>query len=151
MWLFDTAPMGYMDNVQAQQMYFDWLKTKLGITSMDGWYKVTKADVISNSGTFMLIGCYYAWSNLFVAGASVLSRHRNSVSSALVAVYPEHHWQRWKFDKAPQGFWKSQAQSSDVAAAMEFLEDAAKQLKLSSLEDWFDKLSSISCTCFIYL
>jgi hypothetical protein len=71
------------------------------------------------------------------AGGPVLARYRSSVASALAAVYPNHKWQPWKFDKTPTGFWASQASSTNMELAREFLEEMAVKLKLDSLDDWF--------------
>jgi hypothetical protein len=46
-------------------------------------------------------------------------------------VYPEHQWEQWKFTKAPRGWWK------DTANHKVFLDAVAKNLNLSSMEDWY--------------
>ncbi len=48
-----------------------------------------------------------------------------------MAVYPSHHWEIWNFAQVPQGFWKEKEHQ------VQFFEAVQKQLKVSTLEDWY--------------
>jgi hypothetical protein len=50
MWLFDPTPSGYMDDIEAQRKYFDWLGKQIGVLDMSGWYKLTKQSLRSHNG-----------------------------------------------------------------------------------------------------
>jgi hypothetical protein len=79
---------------------------------MDDWYNVKLHD-LQKLGGFGLFHYY-----------------NNSMIKALMAVYPEHSWQVWKFDKVPHGYWDKDSH------ARHFLETVEKQLGIENKADW---------------
>ncbi len=73
-------------------------------------------QVVSQGGGHGLLAHYYG----------------NSLIRALEQVYPEYHWQPWKFSKAPQRFWK------DNRNEIEYFHWITQKLNISKLEDWYE-------------
>jgi hypothetical protein len=85
-----------MDN---QREYFASLATELRVTSLDDWYRVSMADLAALGGTLIsLLGGHC----LLIIGrleAGFVRRHYgSSLQAALLAIYPSHPWETWKFD-----------------------------------------------------
>ena len=113
-WKFATVPQGYWKDPANQRRFFDELGKQLGIQELDDWYdKLSKKIIIDNNGI------------------SILSKHRGSPASALMAAYPEHTWAPWKFDTAPMGYWSSKDNIN------QFLSDLSDKLLIQSLDDWY--------------
>jgi hypothetical protein len=112
-----------LDRPDALGQQCDRLARQLSIQSKEDWYKIT-TTLLRRLGA-----------------ASFLKEHGGSLALALSVAYPDHHWQFWKFAKAPQRYWK------EPQHAREFLEWAAGEMKMHRLDDWysvnFDQLKSI--------
>jgi hypothetical protein len=50
----------------------------------------------------------------------------------LSALYPEHDWLPWKFDKCPRNFW------DNVNNQRKFMDWAGKQLNVKEMSDWYN-------------
>lgn len=114
MWKFHKVPKGYWEDTANQRKFFDWLGKKLGYTHLDDWYNITKDQIDKHGGAGLLAQCY-----------------NNSPWGALEAVYPEHEWQPWRYQKAPREYWKDEANFKKM---FEWLE---RQLNIQSPEDWY--------------
>lgn len=64
-WMFEHATRGFWDDKQNQVVFVDWLGKcskyfvilvgkKLGIKSMEDWYKLQQKDLIQNGGSTLL-------------------------------------------------------------------------------------------------
>lgn len=60
----------------------------------------------------------------------LLQRYKNSMASLLSAMYPNHNWLPWKWDRCPKKFW------DDVNNKKKFLDWAGKQLGINEPKDW---------------
>jgi hypothetical protein len=107
------VPHGYWFNKKHQRDFFDDLAKEIGLKSPRDWYHVKLARE-----------------------RGPLRHHFNgSLATALLQVYPEYNWQLWRFDKAPNGFWKEKGN------IMDYLEWLAEVLNIHKKEDWY----SVSC------
>jgi hypothetical protein len=120
-WKFSTTPKGFWADRKNRKQFFEWLSTeKLQISTMEAWYAVSSA-VVSDLGGGSLLSSFYS----------------DSLAEALIDIFPEHVWQPWRFDRAPRGFWKQQAESRKPDALRSFLIKAAEELKIHQLDDWY--------------
>eukprot|EP01122_Echinamoeba_exundans_P014464 TRINITY_DN6563_c0_g1_i1.p1 TRINITY_DN6563_c0_g1~~TRINITY_DN6563_c0_g1_i1.p1 ORF type:complete len:303 (-),score=26.76 TRINITY_DN6563_c0_g1_i1:824-1732(-) len=79
-------------SLDKQRQFFKECESKLGITSLDQWYKIT-ASQVEELGGAGLIANYYG----------------RSLQSALSTIYPNHHWRPWLFRKTPRSFWNDKS------------------------------------------
>jgi hypothetical protein len=110
-----TKPKTSLDDVSKQ----------FNITQMSDWYKLTSKV----SRLFERNPTIKDFENAL--GSQFETKHNSSPSQLLSSVYPEYDWLPWKFDKSPQGFW------SDVKNQRKFMEWAAKELKITEMNDWY--------------
>lgn len=113
-WKFQYVPDGYWNDMQNQKKFFEWLGKELKYDKMENWYNLKGSTVIERGG------------------GGLLHRYRGSVVGAVQAVFPSYPWVVWKFERVPNNFWKSE---SNCRA---FLEWIFKELKLQSMEDWYE-------------
>jgi hypothetical protein len=100
--------------LETQRQFLEHLAaTKLNIQSLDGWYKVKSADVISKGGSGLLQG------------------YGGSLIAALQAVYPDHEWQEWRFKQIPGLLWQ------DPKNITRFFDWLGKELRITTVEDWY--------------
>jgi len=66
-------------------------------------------------------------------GRSLLGLYRDSVAEMLMALYNEHHWQVWKFDRAPRSYYRRYPE-----VQREFVHWFEKEHKIDSLELWYN-------------
>ena len=81
---------------------------------MDDWYNVTQ-DVIKRNG----------------GGRFMIDYYKNSPSSALQNVYPEHNWDLEKFKYKPRNFWDS------LDNQKKFFDRLHAQLGYTCMDDWY--------------
>eukprot|EP00027_Filamoeba_sp_ATCC50430_P012117 CAMPEP_0168573886 /NCGR_PEP_ID=MMETSP0413-20121227/18779_1 /TAXON_ID=136452 /ORGANISM="Filamoeba nolandi, Strain NC-AS-23-1" /LENGTH=312 /DNA_ID=CAMNT_0008607177 /DNA_START=21 /DNA_END=956 /DNA_ORIENTATION=- len=114
-WKFPKLPKGYWNNMDNQKKFFEWLRhpSRLNIPSLEDWYKVSVEDVAKQGGYFLLQTHYHY-----------------SLGKALRAVYPEHPWRLWRFERVPRGFW------SDQANILAFFQYCTQQFSITHLSDW---------------
>jgi hypothetical protein len=111
-WMFQKVSRGFWSDTTNTRRFFTWLGKQIGVKSQEDWYSVT--------GT--TLHRYNAY--------RVLSNFNNSISTALVAAFPELTWHRWKFYQAPKGFWKQPDN------AKEFLEHLKLMRNIKKPLDW---------------
>jgi hypothetical protein len=115
MWRFEKVPHGYWDEIYNQRKYFDWLAERKDMKTPQEWYSLTDQDIIENGGNGLMI-----------------NRYQGSKYLALNAIYPDTHWQPWKFDKIPHGYW------DQMENQLEFFNDIANSNGVIKQEDWYD-------------
>src|SRR5690348_4940438 len=54
MWRFNPLPRNYWKVQSRHREYFDWSGSKLQFTNMEDWYKVRRADIANNGGSYLL-------------------------------------------------------------------------------------------------
>lgn len=97
----------------VRKNFFEKLGKTLELNHWTDWYQVTTNDVIKHGGSGLLSDWY-----------------GNSLSRALVSLFPEYDWKNWKFRQVPSHFWDSRQNQKD------FMDDLGKQLGISNLEEW---------------
>jgi len=112
-WSFKKAKRGFFGSQANRRLFFQELRSELGITHMDGFYDLT-ADQVRAFG-----------------GMNILKMYKNSLVAAVVASYPEYDWQVWRFKLVPKGFWDK---SDNVLKYLDFLKS---KLDIKSEEDWY--------------
>lgn len=136
---FIQVPKGYWECQQNQKKFFDRLGKQLGYKRMEDWYQVKSADIVRHGGTGVLNHHYY-----------------KSPSAALLAIYPDHHWQLDRFKSKPKctlnckryrregflstknlrdtplGFWSKREHHR------EFFEWLSERIGYKGMEDWYN-------------
>lgn len=65
-------------------------------------------------------------------GGTLLRKYySDSMFVAIPAIYPEHKWIPWKFERVPRGFWANQENQR------EFFDWLSKELGFKTLEEWY--------------
>jgi hypothetical protein len=118
---FNAPPSKFWDNQAHQADAFAQLTAKLGVETLDDWYKITTAD-IQNAG----------------AGA-LLRKFGKSSTQMLKHFHPTHTWHEWRFGRVSSGFWYSE---EGKVALRKLLEQIRIDRGFLSLEDWY-RVSSI--------
>lgn len=112
-WKFTQVPHHFWDSKENQLEYMEWLAKELNVNSMEDWYKVTQR----------LITKHY--------GAHLLRLYNNSTSALITSLFPNYPWKLWKFTHVPNNFWNRKENQ------LEYMNWLAKELKLTSMEDWY--------------
>jgi hypothetical protein len=113
-WRFNQVPKGFWTEVPNHRRFFDWAATELKLENLDGWYNVTTSQVRDLGGSGLLA-----------------NKYANSLEAALLAVYPSHPWNAWKFKTVPRSFWAS------AANRKAFFDWLASELGYKCLTDWY--------------
>lgn len=69
-----------------------------------------------------------------MGGHGFLKVFNNSLPKALATIFPELNWKPWKFQSIPLEWWNT------LENRKAFLEDARKELNITTWEDWQDVL-----------
>ena len=113
-WEFTTVGNGYWDTRENQLYYMNWLGDKLGIICTDDWYKVTRDDFDSNSGS------------------RLYQIHEGYQNAIVELLHNEDGWKRWLFNKVPNKFWDKKGNKLD------YMEWLSNQKGIDKLEDWYN-------------
>ena len=105
---------GKWKKIEKRRSFFDCLKTKLGYTSFDDWYKLSIGDICKHGGR------------------GLLHYYNNSPSQALIDVYPDHNWLMWKFNILPKGYW------DDFENRRAYFDWLGKKLGFNNMLDWYN-------------
>jgi len=74
----------------------------------------------------------FTYSDLKRAGGAVRRLvERAGFVSLVLAAFPAHSWQVWRFPKAPTGWWQ------DITNQREYLSDFAERNNIRQSEDWY--------------
>jgi len=111
-WKLPTVPRGWWASRSNQEMFFEWLCAELNITSPDDWYQVSSITVQQ------------------YGGRSLLQMFNDDLVTMLQHFYPNHEWVPWKFTKLNR--------FETEESKREYAEWLFKELKLNSLEDWYN-------------
>lgn len=97
----------------------------------EDWYKVT-TDMLREKKRFKMVSNAYD----------------GSVVKALMTVFSEYPWEPWRFLQVPRGFWE------DDNNIKEYLKWITKQLRISTLDDWYlvgiEEIKALGITSFHY-
>lgn len=86
--------------------------SKLNITSLEDWYRVTAKDVVR------------------IGGRSLLEEH-HSLIGMLSYHYPDHSWELWKFKIVKNAAWK------DIDTQRLVMDEIGRNLGVQTLDDWY--------------
>ena len=113
-WLFRRAGNGFWKVLDNRLSYLRWLESRLGFSSPEDWYSITRKDFENNRGAGLLTHAY--------------SSHLNRAPREL---YPESDWKPWLFKITPQTFFAKQGNRR------KFLNWIAEENEFDSLDDWY--------------
>lgn len=115
-WLLPNPPRNYWQNLDNLKLYFDWLSEKLGIKTLEDWYKID-------------------YKNLYEFGFG----GKAYLYQSLVKIYPDYDWKPWLFKNSPR-VWH------DPKIRSKFFDWLEKELEIKTSEDWYDIiLNDIPC------
>src|SRR3954453_24254129 len=89
LWRFGHITSQFWKDIHNRRQYFDWLSRELDIQHFEDWYRVKVVEIKSKQGAH-----------------GMLSYYSDSLTKALVDVYPEFKWKLWKFSRTLPGYWK---------------------------------------------
>jgi hypothetical protein len=61
----------------------------------------------------------------------LLAKYGASVVKLVTALYPEHNWEPWKFNRNTKGYWEG------AGNQRKFFDWAGKQQGVKELSDWY--------------
>ena len=85
------VPRNHWKSTTNQRSQVEAIGLELGIAvgNMERWYRIGNSEFIEKGG------------------GPILKRHGWSMSSLLLELFPEHHWELERFAHKPQNYWKS--------------------------------------------
>ena len=119
---FTVRSRNYWTSLENQRKFMDDLAQKLGIRQLDGWYKVTMAELLPHGAV------------------TILNLYGRSLSKLLSKVYPNHPWDLSKFASKPSNYWASMENQK------RFMDDLGTKIGISSEKDfarWYEQSSRI--------
>lgn len=128
-WKFRFVSRGFWKDRLNRRRFFDWAGEQLGIDSkitvskrnMSKWYSVNRQALCALGAASLLVSYY-----------------KDSVSNALLELYPEFNWDMSQFRRIGASFADADESSvSQSARARGLAESLAVALKVSDLEDWY--------------
>lgn len=112
---FVYKPRNFWADPSNQKAFMVELAKKLGIRSnLDKWYSVSIEDINKNGGR------------------GLLKHFNGSPALMLQAMFPDHEWQAWRFNRL-RG--RGQLEAESLKSFAEFIE---KSLGVSSLDKWYE-------------
>src|SRR5687768_16283264 len=93
----------------------DWIATQLAFNKPEQWYHIKLSDIEERGGKQLL-----EW-------------YDGSHVKLIQSIYPEFHWQLWRFDGVgvPRAFW------DDKYNVKEYVEWLTDTLSISHLDEWY--------------
>jgi hypothetical protein len=73
--------MHNLQSIHKHRLQLERIGRALGVKCLDDWYKLTKTQVIKQPG-----------------GQYLLKLYESSLITALKYIFPEKHWDIWKFE-----------------------------------------------------
>ena len=106
-------PNGYWQNKKNQKEYMEWIKQKLGYTTIEDWYKISWKYLLNNNGS------------------GILKNYNGSPIQLVTSIYPNYNWSTWKFHQVPRGYWK------DIKHQKDYMDWLGKKLGYTMMDDWY--------------
>jgi len=113
LWKFPVVPKNHWNMKSNQKQLFEYIKKELNVKSYEDWYTIKTQNVTKLGGT------------------GVLAYYGDSLARTLVALYPEHDWQLWRFSQVPRHYWQEEKNRKL------YFEWLTSELKIKSMEDWY--------------
>eukprot|EP01122_Echinamoeba_exundans_P013866 TRINITY_DN6123_c0_g1_i2.p1 TRINITY_DN6123_c0_g1~~TRINITY_DN6123_c0_g1_i2.p1 ORF type:complete len:408 (-),score=47.96 TRINITY_DN6123_c0_g1_i2:418-1641(-) len=125
-WRFNRkTPRGFWNDVKNQRRFLQSVGKKIGVVSMEDWYRVELKSVAAQSLP-SFFGAQYSW----------------SLPAALKAAFPEHEFLDWKFEKLPVNYWDSSQNQQ------RYIQWLGKELGIQRLEQWYSVPSYVALESF---
>jgi hypothetical protein len=122
-WRFEMVPISWWTNVSNQRRFFEAIRLKLGVETMEDWYGIS-GKAVQDLGANGLMPYHY----------------RGSIVRALMTVYPEHEWDPWRFSRVSsdtlQRLLSEKPRQYTSAMARRYLDGLADKLKITSPQQW---------------
>jgi len=129
-WRFNAVSKRYWINKENQREYMKWLCNRLGFVNMEDLYRLTYDHFRFNDGTPSFRFGANPKHSLLHAGSRLICLYRGSPSELVLALYPEHNWEPWKFSVAPRGWWDK---FENQKRYMDWLKERLNYSKMSDL------------------
>lgn len=115
-WRFVRGPHGIWKEKAQRKRFFDAFAEhhQIGKNDVDSWYTITQRQVADFGGASMLRLCY-----------------QNSISRAVMDIYPDKNFKIWKFLNPHREWWTL------PGVALEFASAFSAHKNLITLEDWY--------------
>jgi hypothetical protein len=111
-WRFEQVPKGFWNDMKNQRDFLNWFGKEMGILQQSDWYRIRVTDFAQRRGI------------------DLLHMYRHFIGKMLEAIFPEFHWQMWRFERVPKNFWDKEDH------VKEYLTWLADKLQIEILEDW---------------
>jgi hypothetical protein len=120
---FMKKPNGFLRDQSNQRALLEAAGEKLGFTTLDAWYGVTKQQV-KEAGLVSLLNNAY----------------NGSLFAALRANFPDHTWLEWRFRMTPRGFWKAKVNRRRFFdwAGTQFGIDSLRSSEPKNMSKWYE-------------
>jgi hypothetical protein len=135
-WLF-SVNRGFWDSLDTQQQYFQWITQELGINTLDEWYEIEAHEIRARGGTHRLFFPLYFFccqaplvQAVVCAGYTLLQKYKHSLPRALMATYPYHKWQMWRFKAVPARWW------DNMTNQREYMDWVKQELNIADMGKW---------------
>jgi hypothetical protein len=106
----------YWDNKTNQKNFLILLGKGLKLKNMDGWYEVTKKQILGKKG-----------------GASLMKKYGDSPAKLIISNFSDHSWNISKFNthKIKKGYWDIKDNQRN------FMDSIGKEFGIKIMEDWY--------------
>jgi len=106
---YAEIPRAAWKDVATLRRFFDSLGKAFNLSFPNDYYKITSKQIEAHGGL------------------NLLKAFDKSVVGAIVAAYPEHEWQIWRFERVPKGFWQNDEN------VMKYLQWLQKQIGVETM------------------
>lgn len=134
-WEQAKVPPGFWNEETNVRNYMEWLRTKLHIDPLEGWYSVKNSDLAKHRGQYVFSFSTKSQTNHIADSNDVfrglLLKYNGSVSSLVTSVFPSEDWKMWRFSRTPKKFW------SDPKNRLAYMEWLGDKLGYEKPEDWY--------------
>lgn len=115
---------------------FEQIAARVGMNDLNGWYRMTDDDLFRREGPFTPLPCARGRSDSpifsrLLEAWEVLQKYGNLIR-ALQGIFPEHHWQPWRFTRIPEGWWNF------MPHQREFFDWLRVPLGLKDMDGWYN-------------
>jgi hypothetical protein len=85
--MFHRKPVGYWEDPKNHAKFMKELAKHVGVVDMEDWYRL-------HASHFAELG-----------GSGLLAQFSGSPVKVLTEMFPDVHWQPWKFSNVPKTYW----------------------------------------------
>lgn len=123
-WKATSVPRNYWLQRENQQKFLYWvLEQQERPNDLSAFYEISNAAIQE------------------YGGRRLLQIYGDRKYPMLTGVFPDHHWQRWKFEVVPQEHWHALKSTTHLETTkqelQEYLQASATKLRLENLSGWY--------------